>query len=1115
MLSSSKNLLKKILVIFLIITLTYYNFAFLGSKFMKGLFSYALDEEQDGTGEFNTIDGGVITNAEIEARQEFDLTIDNSDIHKTTMLEETKFIDTLKMSFKNIAGKASVEIKDLDSVFFDNDGEEIEGAGLKYKNTIINKEELINILGEDGTLVIKDKTDNKILVELSKETINNQVIDEKVAKEFVIEVEDEEQEEQKETRSYVTVGEEIVTIEYAVEVRDIIIEVHDFIVPIIEAEEPQPQDDNTQGTEEATDEEQEEEIPSFEIKNTKCIYNIEDVEQLNHFSENVDFKFTFINRDELIEEISGEKEATIKFKDTITRVTATLDTQNWLYGSANTVKYTITLDTTSDKSELFVNPFIALVLPECVESVNAANCRYNIENNNGAFTIDENTVTTEELLGRNGIKIDLKGAQTEETIQNGNTVIHLSLELNITDDQSITDNITKVYFLNDTVTTYENEARIGIIDLENRLGITFEGPIDPRDPDEPQEPGADEPIVSNEETVEQDNTFDTKVSLSYTEKEDNNLFRVGEEFEYFVFLTNNATEEVDIRVEDVLPNDLEFVEAKLYDFNTDGYFQGNEINLEGKVNYNYATRHLAIDIDNFEAATVEVIREPEYVYNEETGEHVLIEGESIIHEISKVLKIRVRANTLEEGLYSKVVDNEIEVYKNDTKISELNKQVIISDVFLKYTIDNIPETIEPESFVEVSAHIQNLGLIGSDLVNISVTIPEELEVVYVVNDDSTYNYDSNTFTDDISVEGEKTYTITVVAKYTPDLLEERDVNVLLHVGEIEKTLTTTLLTNEVPLEEEAEGEEVTEPSEGEEPLPQIPDETGEEPVEGPSQTPYEGEGETNPSTGNIQDEDTNETGTPEEPGEEPGENPSEEPGDEPGDEPGENPGEEPGENPGENSEEKPKDEQKDEFDLSLAQYINKITVTNSQGTTVYDYKDNKFAKVEIASKYMNESIVTLEYKIVLKNEGTINGYARKIIDYIPTGLEFNSELNPDWYIGEDGNLYSVKYIDTLLKPGEEKELTLILSKKMTNTNTGTIKNIIEIYEATSETGAEDINSIPGNKLDNENDMSTVEVMIAVKTGTIVLYTFLLITILAILVYGIYNVKKLTLSKGDK
>ena len=161
---------------------------------------------------------------------------------------------------------------------------------------------------------------------------------------------------------------------------------------------------------------------------------------------------------------------------------------------------------------------------------------------------------------------------------------------------------------------------------------------------------------------------------------------------------------------------------------------------------------------------------------------------------------------------------------------------------------------------------------------------------------------------------------------------------------------------------------------------------------------------------------------------------------------------------------------------------------------------------------MNGSKVTLEYKIIVKNEGTIPGYVGKIVNYKENDLSFNQNLNKNWYVGEDGNIYSVALADKLLNPGETTETIIVLEKQMTNENVGTITNLVEICEAVNSENVEDINSIPGDKIEGQNDMSKVEVLVSTSTGTIILYTTLAIVVIAILVLGFYKVRKIALNK---
>lgn len=198
---------------------------------------------------------------------------------------------------------------------------------------------------------------------------------------------------------------------------------------------------------------------------------------------------------------------------------------------------------------------------------------------------------------------------------------------------------------------------------------------------------------------------------------------------------------------------------------------------------------------------------------------------------------------------------------------------------------------------------------------------------------------------------------------------------------------------------------------------------------------------------------------------------------------------------------------KPKFDLKLDKSVSKITVNNSNKTKEYTYNDAKFAKIDLKDKTVEGTTVIVEYKIKVTNEGEIAGYVKKVVDYMPTDMKFSSELNKDWYEGESGNLYNSSLANTLLQPGETKEITLVLTKVMTNENTGTINNVAEIYEAINNLGVEDIDSTPANKVQTEDDISSADVVIGVKTGEIYVYIVITLTSVALLGVGIYFINK--------
>lgn len=195
------------------------------------------------------------------------------------------------------------------------------------------------------------------------------------------------------------------------------------------------------------------------------------------------------------------------------------------------------------------------------------------------------------------------------------------------------------------------------------------------------------------------------------------------------------------------------------------------------------------------------------------------------------------------------------------------------------------------------------------------------------------------------------------------------------------------------------------------------------------------------------------------------------------------------------------------FDLKLDKTVTNITVTDSRGTTVHEYNKN-FAKIDFKDKYISSSTIVVEYKLVVTNEGAVPGYVKKIADYLPSELNFSSELNTDWYASTDGKtVYNNALANKVLNPGESAEVKLVLTKKMTANGIGlTITNNAEIYETSNDYGLEDYDSTPGNKDQNEDDYSSANVLTSVQTGQPVMYVTLGIAVVTIIIAGAYLIK---------
>ena len=194
------------------------------------------------------------------------------------------------------------------------------------------------------------------------------------------------------------------------------------------------------------------------------------------------------------------------------------------------------------------------------------------------------------------------------------------------------------------------------------------------------------------------------------------------------------------------------------------------------------------------------------------------------------------------------------------------------------------------------------------------------------------------------------------------------------------------------------------------------------------------------------------------------------------------------------------------FDFSLTKTIKKVTITNETGVKSTEYNDANIAKVEVKAKNIEGTLVAIEYSIKVTNNGEVAGYIKQIVDYKPSDLNFNSSLNPEWYQSGD-NLYSTSLGNTKIEAGETKELTLVLTKKMTESNTGLTNNTAEIAENYNSYGIQDIDSTPGNRQLNEDDMGSSNVIISVSTGAAVSYVSLTLSIIVLIAVGTYIISR--------
>ena len=194
------------------------------------------------------------------------------------------------------------------------------------------------------------------------------------------------------------------------------------------------------------------------------------------------------------------------------------------------------------------------------------------------------------------------------------------------------------------------------------------------------------------------------------------------------------------------------------------------------------------------------------------------------------------------------------------------------------------------------------------------------------------------------------------------------------------------------------------------------------------------------------------------------------------------------------------------YDLQLDKYVSRIVLQNSQGTTVKEYQDETMAKAELDAKQVEATTAIIEYQIKVTNVGEVAGYVRKIVDYVPNELTFNSEMNKDWY--QTGNeLYTSSLSNEAIAPGESRTITLTLVKSMTENNLGRINNRAEIAEDYNDLGLKDINSTPGNQEPGENDMGSADTILSIRTGGVVYVSIAVVAVIILSTVGIVIYRK--------
>ena len=206
------------------------------------------------------------------------------------------------------------------------------------------------------------------------------------------------------------------------------------------------------------------------------------------------------------------------------------------------------------------------------------------------------------------------------------------------------------------------------------------------------------------------------------------------------------------------------------------------------------------------------------------------------------------------------------------------------------------------------------------------------------------------------------------------------------------------------------------------------------------------------------------------------------------------------------------------FDLALKKWVSKAIIIDEDGTQTVqetghtgDEDPEPPAKVDLGRRDINKVTVKFEFQIKITNEGEIAGYAKEITDYIPEGLRFVQEDNPDWYTRDPLNgkeRVATKLLEnTLLQPGESATVPIILTWINGQDNMGLKTNIAEISQDYNDSNTPDIDSVPDNFKEDEDDIDDAPVMLTVALGDAKLYIGIAALVVIALGGGVFIIKK--------
>ena len=162
------------------------------------------------------------------------------------------------------------------------------------------------------------------------------------------------------------------------------------------------------------------------------------------------------------------------------------------------------------------------------------------------------------------------------------------------------------------------------------------------------------------------------------------------------------------------------------------------------------------------------------------------------------------------------------------------------------------------------------------------------------------------------------------------------------------------------------------------------------------------------------------------------------------------------------------------FNLSVDKWISGATIDGvSQQGQNYNTKDQLY-KIDIHRKKTTTAEVKITYTIRISNTGEIEGTVGEIVELIPEGYTYNQKDNEIHWEGKNRTLTTDILKEETIKPGEYREIKIVLRWEKGENNFGEKDNIVTLAKVTNPAGYEDIN--------NEDNKDEAKMIITISTG---------------------------------